>query len=172
MRTLFIALSLLFTCCCFSQPNTQVTCIKLTNTEYNSCVLTQPLLLKDSSANDTLILDETKFLVLGVFRSTNMLLLKSSSDNSYSLIDKESGWMERLLNIPIFSSDLKVFGCFGTTFGREMIKLYKIGDRRIDLLCGFSCPKKITQINCVGENSLYAKDIDETCFKYSLKVIK
>lgn len=172
MRFLIIAICILTTCPGFSQTMINVTSVQITNAEYNSCASTQPLLLKDSSGNDTLTLDKMKFKILGVFKSTNMILLKSLSDNSYSMIDKESGWMETLLNFPVFSSDLKIFGCFGTSFGREMIKVYKINDLGFDLLCGFSCPEKVIQINCLNETSFYVKDIDKKCLKYTLEVKK
>ena len=172
MRALIIAIYTLITCHCFSQNIIEITSVELTKVDYSSCTSTQPLLTKDSSGNDTLTLDTIKFRILGVFKSTNLVLLKSLSENSYSLVDKESGWVETLLNFPVFSSDLKMFGCIGPSFGREMIKVYKITGIRFDLLCDLSYPKKIIQINCLSETSFYVKDIDEKCLKYNLEVRK
>ena len=137
--------------------------------DYTCCAVMQPTLIKDSSDYDTLTLGILRFKILGVFKTPDITLLKSLSDNKYSLVDNKSGWIETLLSFPIFSSDLKIFGCFGTSFGSEMIKLYRITDERFEILCGFTSLKKVSQINCLTETSFYTKDIDDKYLKYNLE---
>jgi hypothetical protein len=169
MRSLILIIFSLLTCRCFSQTTINVTSVEITKTDFNSCVALQPILIKDSSDYDTLTLGTLRFRTLGVFKSPDMTLLKSLNDNKYSLVDNKSGWIETLLSFPVFSSDLKIFGCFGTSFGSETIKLYRITDERFEILCGFTSLKKVTQINCLTETSFYTKNIDDKYLKYNLE---
>lgn len=172
MRSRGLIISVLFGFPCFSQPTIHITSVELTKTEYYQCTTIQPTLVADSIFNDTMTIGTTKLRALGVFKATEIVLLKSLSDSSYSMGDQNTGWMENLLGFPVFSSDLKIFGCFGPAFGHEWIKLYQITPEGFKILCGFPNPKKIAEINCLSETSFYAKEADGRYLKFSLEIRK
>jgi len=138
--------------------------------EFNSCHVTQPSLINSSGENDTLVIDDMKFKILGNFKGLeSFTLLRVIPFGRYYLANEASGIFEELIAMPVFSQSMKVFVCQGNIAGRPNIAFYRIQNNAINKEFGVELPETINEVDCVNDSSFCARDINNKYRKYNRK---
>jgi hypothetical protein len=113
MKFLMAILLILFSGPSFSQEIIRWTSKEISKNEYEACENLQPYLIKDSSGHDTLSAEGFEVKILGTFKSTNLILLKSMDDKKFYILDSNKGQIDEIPGFPIFSSNPNRFACLG-----------------------------------------------------------
>jgi len=150
-----------------------VNSFEITQTEYNNCLITQPIFQIDPAADDTLKAGDMKFKILGTFKPLDSFtFMRSIPDGIFYVANNQSGWVDRLEGPPIFSSTRKEFACLATSSPEKAINLYEISDNKIVKKFEWSFYKTAIEISCVTDSSFQVKDINNHYWKYQLRSSK
>ncbi len=119
--------------------------------------------------DDTFEAGSMKFKMLGSFTSLDSFtFVKSIPDKRFYFINSKTGWVNELLGYPVFSSSQKEFACFGNSDRGDEIRLCKFKGGKIEIYSSSIIDKKVFEISCVMDNSMYIKDSSNHYWKYQL----
>jgi len=141
--------------------------------EFSSCHVSQPSLINSSGDNDTLVLDDMKFKILGTFKGLEYyMLVRVIPFGRYYLANEASGVFEELIAMPFFSQSMKSFVCQGNIAGRPNIAFYRIQNNTISKEFGVELGETINEVDCVNDSTFCVKDINNKYWKYTRKEAK
>lgn len=141
--------------------------------EFSSCHVAQPSIINTPAENDTLVLDDMKFKILGNFKGLEgFLLLRVIPFGRYFLANEASGIFEELIAMPVFSQSMKSFVCQGNIAGRPNIAFYRIQNNVIDKEFATELRETINEVDCVNDSSFCVRDINNKYLKYIRRELK
>ena len=147
--------------------------VAINQQEFSSCHVTQPSIINPPAENDTLVLDDMKFKILGNFKGLEgFLLLRVIPFGRYFLASEASGIFEELIAMPVFSQSMKAFVCQGNIAGRPNIAFYRIQNNVIDKEFATELRETINEVDCVNDSSFCVRDINNKYWKYIRKELK
>lgn len=140
--------------------------------EFSSCHVIQPSLI-NAPEDDTLVVDDMKFKVLGTFKGLEYYtLVRVIPFGRYYLANEASGVFEELIAMPVFSQSMKSFVCQGNIAGRPNIAFYRIQNNTITREFGVELSETINEVDCVNDSTFCVRDINSKYWKYTRKEAK
>ncbi len=169
MRISF-SLWFLLTAAIASAQGIDVNSAEIAKEEYENCKTAQPTLLKAEGWKETLVFDKIKFEVLGTFQGLDsFMFMRSIPDSFYYLMNKSTGYFDRLPGYPIFSSNPKLFACLGDLPREREIIIFEAIDNKLAVIFRWSLFKEVNEIRCISYNSFMAKETSGKLWRFVLK---